>query len=92
MKIVHVTFAGDGLFVTASYDGTARIWDAATGRQLDVFAHPTMINDASLGTELAVASGERVFLWRTELGSLAGARQLVDALPFVLRDGTIAPR
>ncbi|HEY5934309.1 MAG TPA: protein kinase [Kofleriaceae bacterium] len=91
-KIVMVAFAADGLFVTASHDGTARVWNAATGRQLDLFAHPAMIADASLGGQLAVASGERVFLWRAELASLAGARQLVDALPFVLRDGTIAPR
>jgi WD40 repeat protein/tRNA A-37 threonylcarbamoyl transferase component Bud32 len=92
VKIVLVAFAGEGLFVTASYDGTARVWDAATGRMLELFAHPARIADASLGGRLAIASGERVFLWRTELGSLTNAGQLVDALPFVLRDGTIAPR
>jgi WD40 repeat protein len=91
-KIIMVAFAGEGLLVTASIDSTARVWDAATGRQLDLFAHPELVGDASLGGQLASASGERVFLWRTELASLAGARQLVDALPFVLRDGTIAPR
>jgi WD40 repeat protein len=43
-KVLSVAFSPDGTTViTASYDGTARLWDASTGRQL---GHPLTHQDA----------------------------------------------
>ena len=59
-QIYHATFSPDGeRIVTVSADGQARIWDSATGAQLQSFPHDYRLNDAAFrpdGAWLATAS------------------------------------
>jgi WD40 repeat protein len=62
--VMAVEFSADGTrLVTASWDRTAKLWDAATGKEIRTFAgHADRVNSASLspdGKWLASASGYR---------------------------------
>ncbi|HUS64117.1 MAG TPA: protein kinase [Kofleriaceae bacterium] len=43
--------AGGGHVVTASYDKTARVWDAATGREILVLAHQASVQSAAFSPD-----------------------------------------
>jgi len=64
--------------LTASDDGTARLWDVASGRQLQVFAEPTgePINDAwfsPAGGQVVTASNDGTArIWSAADGALRG--------------------
>ncbi|HND51683.1 MAG TPA: WD40 repeat domain-containing protein, partial [Pirellulaceae bacterium] len=63
-------FSQDGRrIITTGEDGTARVWDAATGRAIgEPLQHEGMVFDASLspsGDMLATASLDQVFLWNS---------------------------
>ena len=58
-----VAFGPDGsLIVTASWDKTARIWDAATGKEMMVLrGHEDKVNSAAFsrdGLRIVTASGD----------------------------------
>ena len=81
-NVVQVAWSPDDRFVvTASYDATARIWDAATGDLLGVFLHPenSWVLDAAFspdGSRIVTTEGDgQASIW--ELPRFAGdARQL----------------
>jgi WD40 repeat protein len=83
--VSHVEFSADGRFVlTASDDGTARVWDAANGEQVDaVRAHAGRLNDAAFspdGMRVVTASFDGTArIHRCDLcGSLAQLLALAD--------------
>jgi WD40 repeat protein len=63
------------LLVTGSFDRSARIWDAATGRQIAVLKHDEDVDDArfdATGTRVVTGSGGReLAIW-----DLTGTQQL----------------
>jgi WD40 repeat protein len=65
-------FATPELVVTTSYDGSARVWTAASGRQVDRFLHPGPVEEADItrdGSMMATRSDDRIYVW-----SLAATR------------------
>jgi WD40 repeat protein len=74
--VTHTAYSPDGLrIVTASDDGTARIWDAGTGIQLAVLAdHGTAFAWAAYspdGTRIVTASSDRtVRVWDAGTGAI----------------------
>ena len=64
---VAAVYSKDGKTIaSASKDKTARIWDAATGKELHRFAEPEPTADAALspdGKLLAVKTAKAVYLW-----------------------------
>ncbi len=75
-NVYCVRFSADGrVLATAGADKTARVWDPATGKCLQVFAqHEDEVNSVSLspdGTLLASASDDgRVRIWDLRTGKL----------------------
>ena len=75
-RVRSVAYAPDGRrLVTASYDGTARIWDASTGRQLRVLrGHTAQVISATFspdGRRIATASFDRTArIWDADTGRL----------------------
>jgi WD40 repeat protein len=88
----HTTYSPDGLrIVTASDDGTARVWDAGTGIQLAVLAgHTAAVKWAAYspdGTRIVTASSDRtVRIWDAHTGTiirtLAGHTDQVESAVF----------
>jgi eukaryotic-like serine/threonine-protein kinase len=73
-----VNYSADGkVLITASIDKTARVWDAATGRQIACFTHPLGVHGAMLSADGKVAA------------TVAGVIRVWDTTPpqeaFVLR-------
>src|SRR5262249_1778201 len=69
-------FSADGRsLATASLDGTARVWDVATGNCQGTFTHEAPVDVVSLdehGTRLATACGdERALVWDVASGGCA---------------------
>ncbi len=71
----HVTQSGffaDGAVVTASDDGTVRVWDAATGRQKQKLVHSQWVRGLALspdGTRIATSSlDDAVSVWDAKTG------------------------
>ena len=67
------SFSPDGArIVTASYDGTARVWDAATGKEVAVLRHGDWVGSASFspdGAVIVTASKDRTArLWEAAAG------------------------
>lgn len=89
-SILDVAFLPDGeRVVTASDDGTARIWDIATGRELQVLrAHDSAVERILItpdGRRIVTASADgTVRIWDAssgrELGSLPGSRETPRAI------------
>ena len=95
-EVTGAMLAANGLVVTTSWDGTARVWDVTTGRQLEALAHPNLIGASELspdGRLAATASGDRIYLWSLA-PTLGGERlsAIARALPLVIRDGALVPR
>ena len=76
-QIYHARFSPDGRsIVTASEDGAARIWDAASGRELRAFRHVRRVHHVSFrpdGAWLATAgaagmSNAEVSVWDVKTG------------------------
>jgi WD40 repeat protein/DNA-binding SARP family transcriptional activator len=86
-----LAFGADGTLVTASEDGTARVWDLATGRERSTFrGHNAPVHHVAVspdGTRVATASDDRtVKLWDPtdgrELLTLTGHDNLVYGVAF----------
>ena len=76
--------------VTASLDGTARVWDALTGQEIALFRHPAEVTAASLDLDerlvLTLAADGRARLFRCETcvpldGLVRLARSRLDLRP-----------
>ena len=80
-RLMDLAYSPDGgLIVTASDDGTARLWDADTGRALRVLEHDARVSSAAFDAEGAhvlttadgwahiweARTGEQVATWRAE--------------------------
>jgi WD40 repeat protein len=86
--ITDTHWSPDGaLIVTASPDGTARVWDANDGTERTLLHHPTSVRNARWspdGTRLVTTSIETGHLWYTETWALIDAQApvgyYVDAL------------
>jgi dipeptidyl aminopeptidase/acylaminoacyl peptidase len=71
-SVSQVVFSPDGKkqLATASYDNTARLWDAATGQEVQRLHHDGPVNAVTFspdGKQLATASDDktaRIWLWR----------------------------
>jgi WD40 repeat protein len=71
--VVSAAFSPDGVYaVTASYDGTARLWNARSGEEMRILRHAGAVNTASFspdGTRIVTASDDGTArLWDTASG------------------------
>lgn len=98
---MSAAFSPDGgLVVTGSWDQTARIWDAATGKALTrPFTHHNHVCSAAFhpdGASIVTASSDHTArIWSLQLapGTLAEWRALVEHVsPFILCKGVLLPR
>ena len=88
--VVDAVFSPDGArILTASWDKTAKLWDAATGRLIVVFAHQGTVNSAAFspdGTRILTASADHTAkLWDAASGKLIasfGHQNEVNAAAF----------
>jgi len=68
-SVVTAAFSGDGQRVlTGSLDGTVRLWDTATARELEQLDLKSLLDDVP--TAIAVAANAPTFLIGTEKGAL----------------------
>jgi WD40 repeat protein len=72
-EVNHVSFSPNGsLVATASWDKTARIWDATTGKELVVLKHDRNVKNVSIsqdGKRVATASEDKTArIWDTTTG------------------------
>jgi WD40 repeat protein len=79
--ITDVAFAPDGeALLTASDDGSARLWGAASAAQLAVFRGPTNVPTKLVfspsGKSIATTNGSRVRVWATDAVPTRLARRL----------------
>jgi WD40 repeat protein len=89
-SVNHLAFSPDGqLLATASWDGTAKLWDTASGKQLAVFDMPSHCRDVVFspdGKLLACASGDDAMLFdvasRKRLHLLRGHQNSADCIAF----------
>ncbi len=83
--VTSAVFSADGrLIATSSADGTARVWEAATGKTLFLFRPGGPVARVALspdGKTLAAAVGERVQRWDTATGEPAGEPIPVGGVP-----------
>src|SRR5262249_50008117 len=83
-RVVSAAFSPDGKWiVTASWDATARIWDAVTGKEVRVLrGHRCSLRSASFSTDgrrvLTVSSGK---VWRTNLPTRHSRGQALEIDP-----------
>ena len=67
-----LVFAPDGQLVSAGWDGSARVWDVATGEERWVLGHGTPLNQVAVspdGTRIATAAQDgTVSLWQADTG------------------------
>jgi WD40 repeat protein len=79
--ITHLRWSPDsGRVATASYDGTSKVWDAATGREITTFrGHLDRVGDVSWnpdGKRLASGSTDgRVKIWEAATGKILSVPQ-----------------
>jgi WD40 repeat protein len=75
----HTDVVGGAVFNTSgtrlltwSFDGTARLWDTETGRQVAIYRHDGSVNGARFNRDatqvLTWSSDSRVRVWQTETG------------------------
>ena len=74
-KVVHVNFSPDGArILTASWDETAKLWDAASGKLIASFDHQEGLYGAEFspdGARILTASGDKTAkLWDAASGKL----------------------
>jgi len=68
-SVVTAAFSGDGQrLLTGSLDGTVRLWDVATARELEQLDLKALLND--FPTSVAIAASAPTFLVGTEKGAL----------------------
>jgi WD40 repeat protein len=99
-EIRGIAFSPSGdVVVTASADGTARLWDVRTGGEIAVLGrHPQAVNCAAFshnGKFLAIGEGDRTIrLWDAqsfaEIGALEGHTAAVLSVAFSSDDRVIA--
>ena len=83
-------FSPDGKWiVTASADGTARIWDASTGKLLAELKHENIVGSAHFspdGKYVVTASGNTASVWDAATGKLVakldGHTKVVNSAAF----------
>lgn len=66
--VLSLSFSGDSKsLVSTAMDQTARVWDAATGRQLSCFAHLVAVHGAVLSADgkVAATAGDGIRVWDT---------------------------
>jgi len=73
--VYALAFGPEGTrLATASYDGSARLWDTATGQELAILRHDGYVNAVAFspdGARLATASNDTTArLWRIRLEDL----------------------
>lgn len=71
----RVAYSPDGKYIlTAIADGTARLWDATTGEQVQVFNHPDAVDGVAFspdGKTIATSSGDhKARLWDIATGQI----------------------
>jgi eukaryotic-like serine/threonine-protein kinase len=68
LAVRAVNYSADGkAIVSAGHDQTARVWDAATGKQLACFAHPVAVHGAVLSADgkVLATAGDGIRVWDT---------------------------
>jgi WD40 repeat protein len=74
--VLEAAFSPDGRFVvTASADGTARIWDVATGRETHKLIHDTIVVGARFspdGKRVVTTTDYRIYFWDAATGEVIG--------------------
>ena len=89
-QVRAVAFAGTAQVVTASDDGRAILWDAATAKQLHVLEHGGRVAAVAVtrdGAWIATAGADRVKLWSARDGKLAWESVLERAVDVKFVDG-----
>jgi WD40 repeat protein/transcriptional regulator with XRE-family HTH domain len=90
-RVVRVAYSPDGMHVlTGSVDGTARLWDAASGRAVRVFEHPNVVGAITFspdGKYIATGCEDNIArIWDTATGQMvrefSGHRGFVQGVRF----------
>ena len=99
--VISAVFSSDGSRITASWDQTARVWDAATGVELVTFrGHEKMVISVAFsadGGRIVTASADgTVRVWDAATGiptfaTLRGHENIVSAAAFLLMAAGSSP-